>query len=189
MATAPESPNATKITPRKNTVVTISVLLGMLIIIIALACLASKKRRPELEPTPLRYRQDIEEQSKTGAPNSFVVDSMPRVKYETVTRGAQIVDETDDGANTNTWLGGRENIGTSIKSECASLLRRQLALTVCRGMPYLRRSLRSDGGGTFVALRPHIPCALHRSVAFESRWYLSYMVDALQLNQTCRAGL
>ncbi|KAK6373666.1 hypothetical protein LTS17_008159 [Exophiala oligosperma] len=99
MATAPAPPNATTGTAKSRTIVTISVLLGVLFIIIMLVWWTSGKRQPQPPaPMPVVYRQIIKEKRKTGMSKSFV-DSMPLVKYGTVIRVAQMENMTDEEAN------------------------------------------------------------------------------------------
>ena len=99
MTTAPAPPNATTGTSKSRTVVTISVLVGVIFFIVVLAWWTSGKRRPpEPAPMPVIYRQVIREKRKTAVSKSFV-DSMPLVKYGTVIRVAQMDNETDEEAN------------------------------------------------------------------------------------------
>ncbi|KIW53589.1 hypothetical protein PV05_09146 [Exophiala xenobiotica] len=116
MASQPVSANAAaNVTPKNRTVVTVSVLVGMLFLIVLIAWCTGWKRPPQPEPTILVYRHIIKEQRDTGVSKSFV-DSIPLVKYKTVVRVARLDNATDEEANIS--VGGQVDKNVSTKDDC-----------------------------------------------------------------------
>lgn len=115
MASQPVSANAAaNVTPKNRTVVTVSVLVGMLFLIVLIAWCTGWKRPPQPEPTILVYRHIIKEQRDTGVSKSFV-DSIPLVKYKTVVRVARLDNATDEEANIS--VGGQVDKNVSTKGK------------------------------------------------------------------------
>jgi hypothetical protein len=129
MASQSVSANAAaNITPKSRTVVTISVLVGMLFLIVLIAWCMGWKRPPQPEPTILIYRQIIKEQRRTGVSKSFV-DSIPLVQYKTVLRIAQLDNATDEEANISVGGQYEDNISTKGKLNLQGFRSKQLLLT------------------------------------------------------------